>query len=276
MRKVLKMGDIEAFKDYVSPDVYARLKANRHLCCSAKEGTYLIAFHFCNINDPGERDDKVCIWCGENELIMASDSKKCLELISKIDENKDGRSQLLEFFASLTADDVLDLEKFEDKITDIEDVLISNKKVKSNTSASIVKMRRELLKMKRYYEQMSLIMSDIADNEDNALSEDMRKRFAFVDRRMDYLLNFVLHLREYITQVREAYQAQIDIEQNQIMKIFTVVTAVFLPLTLIVGWFGMNFQMPEYGWSFGYPYVIALSVAVCIVCIVFFKIKKWF
>ena len=40
----------------------------------------------------------------------------------------------------------------------------------------------------------------------------------------------MLHLRDYVTQVREAYQAQIDIEQNKIMKIFTVLTAVFLPL----------------------------------------------
>ena len=130
--------------------------------------------------------------------------------------------------------------------------------------------------MKRYYEQLSLITSDLAANTDKAFSDEMQKRFAAADRRMDYLLNSVLHLREYITQVREAYQAEIDIEQNQIMKIFTVITAVFLPLTLIVGWFGMNVQMPEYKWSYGYPYVIALSVVVAIACIIFFKRKKWF
>jgi magnesium transporter len=60
------------------------------------------------------------------------------------------------------------------------------------------------------------------------------------------------------------------------MKVFTVITAVFLPLTLIVGWYGMNFTMPEYGWSHGYLYVIALSIVVCGICWLLFKRKKWF
>jgi len=276
MRKTLKMSEFEAFRDYMDPDVYLRLRTNRHLCCTPREGAYLIAFHFCDVKNPGGKDDKVCVWCSEDEIIFATDSERCLKLMGEVDENKDGRTQLLDFFSSMTADDVLELEKFEDRITDLEDEIISNVRVKSDYSAKIVCMRRELLMMKRYYEQMSLIMSDIADNDDKALPHELRNRFASADRRMDYLLNFVLHLREYVTQVREAYQAQIDIEQNQIMKIFTVVTAVFLPLTLIVGWFGMNFSMPEYGWSFGYPYVIALSLAVCVISIVYFKIKKWF
>ena len=67
-----------------------------------------------------------------------------------------------------------------------------------------------------------------------------------------------------------------DISLNRIMKLFTVITAIFLPLTFIVGWYGMNLQMPEFRWSFGYPMVIILSVAVVIVSLVFFKRRKWF
>jgi magnesium transporter len=85
-----------------------------------------------------------------------------------------------------------------------------------------------------------------------------------------------MDLRDFVTHVREAYQAKIDIEQNQIMKIFTVITAVFLPLTLIVGWYGMNFQMPEFKWRFGYLYVMVLSAVVCVVCFYLFRKRKWF
>ena len=68
-------------------------------------------------------------------------------------------------------------------------------------------------------------------------------------------------LREYSTQVREVYQAQIEIRQNKIMKSLTIVTAIFLPLTLIAGWYGMNFTyMPELQWEYGYPAVVGLSV----------------
>ena len=83
-------------------------------------------------------------------------------------------------------------------------------------------------------------------------------------------------LREYSTQVREVYQAQIEIRQNKIMKSLTIVTAIFLPLTLIAGWYGMNFAMPELQWAFGYPAVAVLCAAVAAFCLWFFKKKHYF
>ena len=60
------------------------------------------------------------------------------------------------------------------------------------------------------------------------------------------------------------------------MKIFTVITAVFLPLTLLVGWYGMNFSyMPELGWRYSYPAVIVISIGIVIALIWYFKHKKW-
>jgi magnesium transporter len=93
---------------------------------------------------------------------------------------------------------------------------------------------------------------------------------------VDRLYHSVLNLRDYVTQVREAYQAEVDIGLNNIMKLFTVLTAVFLLLTLLVGWYGMNLQMPEFKWAFGYPLVIIIAVAIVVFCLVIFKKKKWF
>ena len=54
-----------------------------------------------------------------------------------------------------------------------------------------------------------------------------------------------------------------DIAQNRIMKLLTIVTTIFMPLSLIAGWYGMNFtNMPELDWAYGYPAVIALCVVV--------------
>ena len=65
-------------------------------------------------------------------------------------------------------------------------------------------------------------------------------------------------------------------KQNHIMTILTVVTTIFMPLTLITGWYGMNFKyMPELDSVYGYPTVIAVSLAVAILSLVFFKYKKW-
>ena len=79
-----------------------------------------------------------------------------------------------------------------------------------------------------------------------------------------------------MTQVRESYEAEVDISLNTTMKIFTVVTTIFLPLTLIVGWYGMNFDMPEYGWKNGYLFVSILSFLFLSAGILFFRKKKWF
>ena len=59
------------------------------------------------------------------------------------------------------------------------------------------------------------------------------------------------------------------------MKVFTVVTAIFLPLTLLAGWYGMNFDMPEFKSVYGYPVVIAVSAAIVLFLILIFKKKKW-
>lgn len=101
--------------------------------------------------------------------------------------------------------------------------------------------------------------------------------FNILHNRVDRCHAAVLNLQDHVTQMREAYQAQIDIEQNELMKIFTLITALFLPLTLMVGWYGMNFtHMPELGSSWGYPVFIIVSGTVSVALLLYFKKKRWF
>lgn len=83
--------------------------------------------------------------------------------------------------------------------------------------------------------------------------------------------------REYSLQLREMHQTQIDVRQNNIMKILTIVTTVFLPLSLIAGWYGMNFvNMPELQSTNGYR-IVCIASALCVVLeLLIFKWKKWF
>ena len=88
--------------------------------------------------------------------------------------------------------------------------------------------------------------------------------------------DFAVSLRDYTMQVRDLHNAQLEVSQNRIMTLLTVVTTIFMPLTLIAGWYGMNFRyMPELEWRFGYPLVIAVSAAVVVFCLILFKKKKW-
>ena len=77
-------------------------------------------------------------------------------------------------------------------------------------------------------------------------------------------------------QVRDLYNVELEVKQNKTMTVLTVVTTIFMPLTLIVGWYGMNFRyMPELEWRWSYPIVILVSILVIVFCLIFFKKKKW-
>ena len=78
------------------------------------------------------------------------------------------------------------------------------------------------------------------------------------------------------TSLRELYQTQIDLQQNNTMQFFTVITTLFAPLTLLTSWFGMNFtNMPGLDWRWGYEAIIAVSVIIVVIEIIIFKRKKW-
>lgn len=83
-------------------------------------------------------------------------------------------------------------------------------------------------------------------------------------------------LFEKVQFLMDAMTSRINIEQNKIIKIFSIAAVVFLPPTLIASIYGMNFRfMPEMSWSFGYPLAIILMVAAGIAPYWYFKRKDW-
>ena len=77
-------------------------------------------------------------------------------------------------------------------------------------------------------------------------------------------------------QIREVYQSLIDERQNEIMKLLTIVTTIVLPLSLVAGWYGMNFvNMPELSWKYGYLMVGVISAAVLVLGLWICKKKKF-
>ncbi len=256
----LNSNSREDLTKYVSNSIIKRIDENRNFFIPLGEKKYLIAFHWTD-------NEKVIIFACKEDFIICTDNHEVLSFVKAIDVKEDGILQLQEFFLELTAGDIYKLESLENMIIELEDNLFSQRKPSPNGMADIIKLKKRLLKVKRYYEQMEFMTDEIAA---------IDPTFTFIDKKFDRLLDFILHLQEYIEQVREAYQSQIDIEQNNIMKVFTVVTSIFLPLTLITGWYGMNLKMPEFLWPFGYPIVIGISLIVVLTLIAIFKKKKWF
>ena len=275
MNMAFKSDSAGVLRRYVGDSVYAWQEGIRHLCIPLEDKAYLIIFDWCDIADTSKTEERVTVFCNEKDFVLISDNLGLPETEGESDKTSSMR-MLEMFFNMLIEGDIDTLDAMEDEFGVLEEELITSKELKKDTGTRIVIFKRTLLKMKRYYEQLSAVADMLALDEAEAMPKKLKNRFVALSHRIDHLEATVAHLREYVTQIREAYQAQIDIEQNQIMKIFTVITAIFLPLSLIVGWYGMNFAMPEYGWKFGYLFVIIFSVAVCCFMYRFIKRKRWF
>lgn len=132
----------------------------------------------------------------------------------------------------------------------------------------------QLLVLYGFYEQWVEICTELVENENEIFHDEQLGYIRSILNRMEHYSGNMQFLREYVSQVRESYQAQQDLKLNQIMKIFTVITTIFFPLTLLTGWYGMNFQnMPELNNPYGYVAIIVISILIIVVSIWYFKKK---
>ena len=113
------------------------------------------------------------------------------------------------------------------------------------------------------------------NNENDLFVEEDLWYFKIFKEKAENLAQNVNLLSDSLFQLREAYQSTLDVKLNNTMKVLTVFTCIFSPLTLITGWYGMNFAgMPELTWKLGYPLVAVLSIAVVVIMLRIFKKKK--
>ena len=236
----------------------------------------LFAFDWYDNLDPEADLSKILVYMDEEDLfVICEEERAYLKAKSLINQEQSNGKAIYQFFVGLIKNDMDYLEKFEQEVTDTEDdALVFSPK---DYIKEIVAFRKELQQLKRYYEQLNAILDNLVANDNGLLSKDEVRQLAVLENRTERFHRSVLNIRDYITQMREAYQSQLDIEQNKIMKIFTLIAAIFLPLGLLVGWYGMNFEnMPEYTWRYGYPAIIGFSILLCIALLIGFKKKKWF
>jgi len=175
------------------------------------------------------------------------------------------------FLSELISKDYEYIEELQEEIEELES---QDDEEKSLTfTNSLRQLNKELLLLRTYYDNLVIIGEELQMNHHHVFEEDDMRYFEIFTRRIERFADNVQMLRELLNQANEAHQSKLDYKLNKTMQFFTVVTTIFMPLTLIAGWYGMNFHnMPEL--KHGYPGVIILSVVVMITCIIIFKRKK--
>jgi len=135
--------------------------------------------------------------------------------------------------------------------------------------------KQRLLLLHNYYRQLIDVGEVLGENENGVFEGGGQRYLELFAARAERLLQNVETLREQLSQLREAYQSTLDLALNRTMKAFTALNAVFLPISLIATWYGMNFDMPEFSWPHGYLFAAGLSAFVVAICVYIFKKHRW-
>lgn len=226
------------------------------------------------------KNEQVCgFYLRGEKLLLIEDGQMLLPLIRKIEKSDckmaDAKQVLLMLFEMLIANDMLYLGQQEELLAGMEEGLL--KEIPEHFHEKIIAYRRRFCAYHMYYEQL-LIMGEkmqlyAKQTQNGTGPEEISWQF-YIDQ-VGRLHRYVEFLREYLVQIRDLYQSLIDVEQNKVMRILTVVTTIFLPLSLIAGWYGMNFPyMPEFTYRGAYYVVLIVSAGTVIIEFIFFHKKK--
>ena len=183
---------------------------------------------------------------------------------------------LCAFFDTLIAGDTQFLERTGFELSELEEDVVHNVTDK-DFNIDILAVKKQLLVKHNFYEQL-LDITEALEEDDNDIFPDSDLRYlANITKKLIRLREDIDALNDTAVHLQDAYQASLDLKLNNAMKFFTVLTTVFFPLTIIVGWYGMNFDtMAEFHWRFGYIYVIVLSIVTVTLFTLFAKKRKWF
>ena len=220
-----------------------------------------------------------CFALDEKGIVLVDDSGYAEELVRTIARTKKWRLPGLERFLydlleTTIGQDLALLEKSEQRLNRLEEEILRGEV--DTYPAEMNDIRGNLLDLRVHYEQLIDFGQELEENENGFFAEENLRYFHMFTERVIRLQDTVSGQREYVSQLRDLIQSHLDVRQNRIMTVLTVITSIFLPLTLIAGWYGMNFRyMPELEWRFSYPAVIVVSILIVILCLFWFKKKKW-
>lgn len=167
------------------------------------------------------------------------------------------------------------LEKLGDSIDEIEEEFLTNP-----SKRGLIKMRdlrRDLLYMHKSIWPLREVISFMERSETGLIESKTQIYIRDVYDHIIQLLDTTETFRELLAGLMDIYLSSTSNKMNEIMKVLTIISTIFIPITFLVGLYGMNFKyMPEIEWKYGYLAVVIAIVIIVLGMIYYFKRKKWF
>ncbi len=244
-------------------------------------------------DDPHFISEQLSFVLGQNYLLTVQEelNQDCLDPVRNRIRQDMGRirSEGADYLTYALLDAVIDayfpvLEEYGEYIESLEDEVIFNPT--RETVQKIYRVRRELMSLRRsIWPQRNALNQLIRDvsSDSQLISTESRVYFQDCYDHVVQVLDIVETYRELTANLMDVYLSSVSNRMNEVMKTLTVISSIFIPLTFIVGVYGMNFNtqvspwnMPELDAYWGYPLCWAGMIAIALALSYYFWRKGWF
>ncbi|WP_102408972.1 magnesium/cobalt transporter CorA [Parabacteroides bouchesdurhonensis] len=191
---------------------------------------------------------------------------------------KKGSGLLLAFLLNtIVAGMVETVTKVEEMLEDIEETLLDVNNDQGNMGLLIQQRRHEYMLIRKNSQPLKEQFSKLLRSENGIISADMLPVYNDLADQLSFIIQSTESCREIISSLVDLYISNNDLRMNAIMKRLTIVSTIFIPLTFLVGVWGMNFKfMPELDWRYGYSIAWIVMILCGIITWLYMKKKDWY
>ena len=166
------------------------------------------------------------------------------------------------------------LEKLGERIEFIEEALVTQPT--TETLREIHSLKREMIFLRKAVWPLREVISSLERGESSLIQESTRVYLRDVYDHTIQVIDSIETFRDMVSGMLDIYLSSVSNRLNAVMKVLTIITTLFMPLTFIAGIYGMNFKyMPELEWLWGYPLVLLVMLGIGISMLIYFRKKKW-
>lgn len=172
------------------------------------------------------------------------------------------------------------LETFNEEMLALEDKMMED--TRANSYEDLHNLRRKFIQMRRYVSPIHEVLAALVRDDSVLISEEVKIYFRDIHDHMNRVSENIEHLIEITATMFETHMTQVNIRTGEVMKVLTIIATIFIPLTFVVGVYGMNFNtatspynMPELNWYYGYPFVMGGMFVLTLGMLYFFRRKGW-
>jgi magnesium transporter len=194
---------------------------------------------------------------------------------------KDGRIRKYgpDYLAYALIDGIVDnyfvvMEKLEERVEDLEDELVVNPTQQSLHRIS--RLKKDMIYLRKSVWPLREVINSLERSESPLIKESTAIYLRDVYDHTIQVIDTLETFRDMVSGMIDIYLSGLSYRMNEIMKVLTLIATIFIPLTFVVGLYGMNFKnMPEIEWEFGYYSVLVVMVVMVVLMLTYFRRKKW-